>query len=108
MVKPQSGTWSSSSNVQEQDILKIPSIGDKFVSDAQGATMTVGRTLMNLIHVLINTTMHVKVNPPTAYNMLRDFVKLERGDWVVQNGANSAVCCLSFVVHIQSTNISFH
>lgn len=34
---------------------------------------------------------HGKVNPPTAYNMLRDFIKLDRGDWVVQNGGNSAV-----------------
>lgn len=32
-----------------------------------------------------------QVNPPTAYNVLRDFVDLEEGDWVVQNGANSAV-----------------
>ena len=32
-----------------------------------------------------------QVNPPTAYNMLHEFVKLESGDWVVQNGANSAV-----------------
>jgi NADPH:quinone reductase-like Zn-dependent oxidoreductase len=31
------------------------------------------------------------VNPPTAYLMLRDFVSLEPGDWVIQNGANSAV-----------------
>jgi hypothetical protein len=32
-----------------------------------------------------------KVNPPTAYNMLRDYVELREGDWVMQNGANSAV-----------------
>ena len=31
------------------------------------------------------------VNPPTALLMLRDFVTLESGDWVIQNGANSAV-----------------
>jgi NADPH:quinone reductase-like Zn-dependent oxidoreductase len=31
------------------------------------------------------------VNPPTALLMLRDFVTLEPGDWVIQNGANSAV-----------------
>ena len=31
------------------------------------------------------------VNPPTALLLLRDFVKLEPGDWVIQNGANSAV-----------------
>ena len=35
----------------------------------------------------------VSVNPCTAYRMLRDFESLEaeRGDWFVQNGANSGV-----------------
>ena len=31
------------------------------------------------------------MNPATAYNMLSGFVDLQPGDWVVQNGANSAV-----------------
>jgi len=31
------------------------------------------------------------VNPPTAYRMLVDFVKLSPGDFVIQNGANSGV-----------------
>jgi mitochondrial enoyl-[acyl-carrier protein] reductase / trans-2-enoyl-CoA reductase len=31
------------------------------------------------------------VNPPTALLMLREFVQLEPGDWVIQNAANSAV-----------------
>jgi trans-2-enoyl-CoA reductase len=31
------------------------------------------------------------VNPPTALLMLREFVELEAGDWVIQNAANSAV-----------------
>ena len=33
----------------------------------------------------------LKINPPTAWRMLHDFVKLRRGDWVVQNAANSGV-----------------
>ena len=33
----------------------------------------------------------LRVNPGTAYRMLRDFVGLESGDVVVQSGANSAV-----------------
>jgi trans-2-enoyl-CoA reductase len=33
----------------------------------------------------------LRVNPPTAWRMLHDFVKLEAGDWVLQNAANSAV-----------------
>ena len=32
-----------------------------------------------------------KVNPVTAYRMLKDFVKLDDGDWWIQNGANSGV-----------------
>jgi len=67
MMKPQLGTWLSSRNVHVEDVLKVDSSG---LSAAQAATLT--------------------VNPPTAYNMLHDFVHLKEGDWVVQNGANSA------------------
>ena len=31
------------------------------------------------------------INPPTAAAMLEDVVSLQRGDWVIQNAANSAV-----------------
>lgn len=31
------------------------------------------------------------VNPVTAYRLLRDFVSLEEGDWIIQNAGNSAV-----------------
>jgi trans-2-enoyl-CoA reductase len=33
----------------------------------------------------------VSVNPCTAYRMLKDYEKLEEGDWFIQNGANSGV-----------------
>lgn len=33
----------------------------------------------------------LNVNPPSAYRMLRDFVQLQAGDTVLQNGGNSAV-----------------
>ncbi|KAJ2386467.1 mitochondrial 2-enoyl thioester reductase [Coemansia sp. RSA 2611] len=33
----------------------------------------------------------LKVNPCTAYRLLRDFGQLDRGDYVIQNGANSGV-----------------
>lgn len=33
----------------------------------------------------------LRVNPSTAFRMLRDMVPLQPGDWVVQNAANSAV-----------------
>ncbi len=31
------------------------------------------------------------INPPTAWRLLRDFVPLERGDWLAQNAGTSAV-----------------
>lgn len=33
----------------------------------------------------------LKVNPATAFLMLRDYVTMQPGDWVIQNAANSAV-----------------
>ena len=33
----------------------------------------------------------ISVNPFTADRMLLDFAQLKKGDWVVQNGANSGV-----------------
>lgn len=33
----------------------------------------------------------LKVNPSTAWRMLRDFVDLKPGDWIIQNAANSGV-----------------
>ncbi|KAG0707147.1 hypothetical protein DFH29DRAFT_897301 [Suillus ampliporus] len=68
MTRSQSGTWSSAKNVASSDVLKVPNQG---LSETQAATIT--------------------VNPPTAYNMLHDFAQLVEGDWIVQNGANSAV-----------------
>ncbi|OCH93708.1 NAD(P)-binding protein [Obba rivulosa] len=68
VAKQQSGTWVSARTVRAEDVVKLPK-GD--VSEASAATIT--------------------VNPPTAYNMLREFVDLKEGDWIIQNGANSAV-----------------
>ncbi|KAG6899870.1 hypothetical protein C0993_005840 [Termitomyces sp. T159_Od127] len=69
MTRPQVGTWCTSRNVEEDDVEKVPRV--EGLSQVHAATMT--------------------VNPPTAYNMLQDYLHLEEGDWVVQNGANSAV-----------------
>jgi mitochondrial enoyl-[acyl-carrier protein] reductase / trans-2-enoyl-CoA reductase len=33
----------------------------------------------------------VRINPGSAFRMLRDFLRLKPGDWVLQNAANSAV-----------------
>src|SRR5260370_37621568 len=39
----------------------------------------------------INQFAMMGVNPPTAYLLLTDIVKLPHGSWVIQNGANSGV-----------------
>jgi hypothetical protein len=39
----------------------------------------------------INQFAMMGVNRPTAYFLLTDIVKLQRGSWVIQNGANSGV-----------------
>ena len=66
-AKPMAGTWRTHLVSEELDWIKIrndiPALG--------AATML--------------------INPCTAYRMLRDFVCLEPGDWVIQNGSNSAV-----------------
>jgi len=65
--KQQSGTWRSGANVKMEDVVKVP----RSAGEVGAATIT--------------------VNPATAYNMLSDFVDLKEGEWVIQNGANSAV-----------------
>ncbi|KAH9479593.1 Enoyl-[acyl-carrier-protein] reductase, mitochondrial [Psilocybe cubensis] len=69
MTRQQAGTWATHRNVEFEDVAKVP--GAEALTETQAATLT--------------------VNPPTAYNMLNDFVDLKPGDWVIQNGANSAV-----------------
>src|SRR5436853_4515801 len=32
----------------------------------------------------------LKINPLTAWRLLHDYVDLQKGDWVIQNAANSA------------------
>ncbi len=41
--------------------------------------------------LIIFLATHTQVNPASAHCLLSHFVALERGQWVVQNGANSAV-----------------
>lgn len=44
----------------------------------------------------------LRINPATALVMLRDFVTLQRGEWIVQNAANSAVgrCVIRLARHL--------
>ncbi|EJF64206.1 NAD(P)-binding protein [Dichomitus squalens LYAD-421 SS1] len=66
--KAQFGTWASTRVISAEDVIKLPAGG---FSEVNAAT--------------------INVNPPTAYNMLHQFVDLKEDDWVLQNGANSAV-----------------
>ncbi|XP_037031070.1 enoyl-[acyl-carrier-protein] reductase, mitochondrial [Bradysia coprophila] len=63
----QLGTWRTHALFDETKLIKVP----KELGIVEAATIT--------------------VNPPTAYRMLKDFVAVERGDTIIQNGANSAV-----------------
>jgi NADPH:quinone reductase-like Zn-dependent oxidoreductase len=47
--------------------------------------------LIPLPELPVATAAMLTVNPPTAYRLLRDFVALQPGDWLIQNAANSAV-----------------
>lgn len=67
LLPPQSGTWSTHLVADASTLVPLPNEADP----QQLAMMT--------------------VNPPTALLLLREFVDLEPGDWVLQNAANSAV-----------------
>ena len=61
------GTWRMVTVCSSSEVMKIPND----ISVVSAATLA--------------------VNPPTAYRMLVDFVKLSPGDCIIQNGANSGV-----------------
>ncbi|KAH9967355.1 NAD(P)-binding protein [Russula dissimulans] len=69
MKAGQVGTWRGAANLREGEVLKVPRL--KGLSEVNAATMM--------------------VNPATAHCLLAHFVSPEKGAWVVQNGANSAV-----------------
>jgi len=63
----ETGVWCDAAVVKAADLLTIPA----GVSTEQAAMAF--------------------INPPTAWRMLHDFVKLQRGDWIIQNAGTSAV-----------------
>jgi len=68
LVLPMSrGTWTNRLLAKADDVVLLPAGLDVF----QAAMLT--------------------VNPPSAWAMLHEFVRLNAGDWIVQNAANSAV-----------------
>jgi trans-2-enoyl-CoA reductase len=62
-----SGTWRTHMKAKASRLLPVPAGAD-----------------------LLQMSM-LSINPPTADLLLREIVKLERGEWVIQNAANSAV-----------------
>lgn len=57
----------------------------EFVEESANALIRIPKTLG------WRDAAQLKVNPPTAYRMLKDYKALKPGDWVIQNAANSAV-----------------
>ncbi|KAF8540318.1 hypothetical protein BDD12DRAFT_917043 [Trichophaea hybrida] len=64
------GTWRTHAIARDENLLKIP---EQFAGISPISTAT------------------ISVNPCTAYRMLKDFTPLEKGDYFIQNGANSGV-----------------
>ncbi|UJR25874.1 hypothetical protein I4U23_007224 [Adineta vaga] len=61
------GKWRSHGIVSINDLIKIPS------------------------DIPVEAAATLSVNPCTAYRLLKDFVTLEKGDTIIQNGGNSSV-----------------
>ena len=62
-----SGTWRTHAIYDEDNLIKIRN------------------------DISVESAATLMINPATALRMLEDFVPLRDGDWIVQNGANSAV-----------------
>jgi trans-2-enoyl-CoA reductase len=71
------GTWREAGNVSARGLVKIGS------------------------DVPLEQAAMLRINPATALVMLRDFVALQPGEWIVQNAANSAVgrCVIRLARH---------
>jgi len=60
------GTWRDAIAVKAQDLVVVP----EGIEPVQAAML--------------------KINPLTAWRLLHDYVQLQKGDWLIQNAANSA------------------
>ena len=71
------GTWREEGNAIASDLVQVPAA------------------------VPIEQAAMLRINPATALVMLRDFVALQPGEWIVQNAANSAVgrCVIRLARH---------
>lgn len=98
--KSQLGAWATYQNLEAAQLAKV----DNDISDVAAATMRV--SISSMTRVVSNTEVgqRIQINPPTALLMLRSFTALQPGDWIIQNGANSAV---GQWIPTQHTNASF-
>jgi mitochondrial enoyl-[acyl-carrier protein] reductase / trans-2-enoyl-CoA reductase len=71
------GSWREAGNVLATEVIPVPA------------------------DVLMEQAGMLRINPATALLLLRNFVQLQPGDWVVQNAANSAVgrCVIGLARH---------
>ncbi|MBA3832010.1 MAG: zinc-binding dehydrogenase [Chthoniobacterales bacterium] len=56
----------------------------------EAAVIAAGKLIVAPNEIAGEQAAMLKINPLTAWRMLHDFVRLEPGDWVIQNAANSA------------------
>ncbi|MCE7734724.1 MAG: zinc-dependent alcohol dehydrogenase family protein [Candidatus Heimdallarchaeota archaeon] len=75
------------STVKVGDLVLLPAGSGTWRS----SMITDSRSLFPLPEADVYQLSMLTVNPPTAYLMLKKFVDLGEGDWVIQNAANSAV-----------------
>ena len=71
------GTWREAGNALASDLVPVP------------------------VTVPLEQAAMLRINPATALLMLREFVNLQPGEWVIQNAANSAVgrCVIRLARH---------
>jgi trans-2-enoyl-CoA reductase len=71
------GTWREACNVRAADLVAVPEA------------------------VPLEQAAMLRINPATALLMLREFVRLQPGEWIIQNAANSAVgrCVIRLARH---------
>jgi mitochondrial enoyl-[acyl-carrier protein] reductase / trans-2-enoyl-CoA reductase len=74
-------------DLKEGDLTLVPPLANAWVNRVK----TNAPWLRPLPKGDVNQLSMLGINPPTAYLLLTYFVPLKKGDWVIQNGANSSV-----------------
>jgi mitochondrial enoyl-[acyl-carrier protein] reductase / trans-2-enoyl-CoA reductase len=88
LKSPQLGSWATCALVQQRDIVRVPDDARDKLSCEQLVSITVNPRRSR---AAFSTFFDSWRRLATALRMLEDFADLHAGDWVLQNGANSAV-----------------